>query len=97
LEVSKYIEKHNLLARVPSINQEIKNIAKEYGFITRGDYLFVIMETPRVITLGELHNAGLSSGLPIAGATTGHIKFCMPLIADDEYFDVLRTRLKRLF
>jgi putrescine aminotransferase len=97
LEVSKYIEKHNLLARVPLINQEIKNIAKEYGFITRGDYLFVIMETPRVITLGDLHNAGLSSGLPIAGATTGHIKFCMPLIADDEYFDVLRTRLKRLF
>jgi adenosylmethionine-8-amino-7-oxononanoate aminotransferase len=97
LAVSSYIEEHNLLKNVAYINRELKSIAAEHGLVSRGDYLFVIMETPFEVTLGDLHDAGLSSGLPTAGASTGHIKFCAPLIADEEYFSTLRARMKRLF
>lgn len=97
LAVKDIIEEKNLLGRVYEINSEFKKIADEYGFISRGDYLFTIMETPVTITTGDLHDVGLSSGLPIQGATTGHIKFCFPLIADEEYFYHLRKRLKTLF
>ena len=94
LAVTKIIEENNLLSRVKWINDKIKEIANDFGCISRGDYLFMIMETPKIVTLGDLHNAGLSSGLPIEGATTGHIKFCLPLTVDDEYFHTLKTRLK---
>jgi adenosylmethionine-8-amino-7-oxononanoate aminotransferase len=97
LAVSKYIEDNNLLSRVAAINKEFKNIANEYGFKIRGDFLFSIMETPRRITSGELHDVGLSTGLPTNDANTGNIKFCTPLTADDEYFYTLKSRLKLLF
>jgi adenosylmethionine-8-amino-7-oxononanoate aminotransferase len=97
LAVSSYIEQHDLLKNVAYINCELKSIAADYGLVSRGDYLFVIMETPFEVTLGNLHNVGLSSGLPTAGASTGHIKFCAPLIADEKYFSTLRASMKKLF
>ena len=99
LAVSKYIENNDLLARVPVINKELKNIANEYGFRVRGEFLFIIMDTPKMISSGELHDAGLSSGRPNndSSSGTGNIKFCLPLTADDEYFYTLQKRLKLLF
>ena len=94
LAVTQFITDNNLLSRARSINQELRKITDAFGFNARGNYTFVIMDTPKPVTLQDLHVAGLCSGLPVRGSTTGQIKIAAPLIADEEYFIELKNRLK---
>lgn len=90
LVATKKIE--GLLTRVPYIKQQLEYIAQDFGLNYRGDGLFMCMDTPRNITLGQLSSAGLAATIPGLNC----VKVIAPLIADDEYFYELKTRLKTL-
>lgn len=90
LVATKKIE--GLLSRVPYIKQQLVYIAEDLGLNYRGDGLFMCYDTPRNITLGQLSSAGMAATIPGLNC----VKVIAPLIADDEYFYELKTRLKPL-
>lgn len=81
-----------LLSRVPYIKQQLEYIAQDLDLNYRGSGLFMCMDTPKNITLGQLSSAGLAATIPGINC----VKVAAPLIADDEYFYELKTRLKPL-
>lgn len=82
----------SLLPNVKNIHEKLKAIATEFGLPYRGENLFMCYDTPRTITLAELSIARMAATIP--GELC--VKVIAPLIADDEYFYELRTRLKTL-
>ncbi len=96
LAVTKYIEERNLFSKVSEINLKLKEIAREFSLPVKGDHLMVSYEFPRVVDSQDLFNVGLCSGIPIDDPDTGRIKLIPPLIADDEYFEVLKKSIKSL-
>lgn len=90
LAATKKIE--TLLSRAPTIQAELKSIADELGLNYRGDALFACFDTPRLITLAELAEKGMAATIPGLNC----VKVISPLIADEEYFQELKTRLKTL-
>jgi adenosylmethionine-8-amino-7-oxononanoate aminotransferase len=81
-----------LLSRVPYINSKLVEIGQELGLSNRGEGLFMCYDTPKNITLGQLSSAGMAATIPGLNC----VKVISPLIADDEYFHELKTRLKTL-
>ncbi len=94
--VTNFIDEHNLLMRVPYINSRLIEIAHEFSLPTRGNHLMVAFDFPRLLSSQDMYDAGLCSGIPIDDDTTGRIKIIPPLIADEEYFGLLRNAIKRL-
>jgi adenosylmethionine-8-amino-7-oxononanoate aminotransferase len=83
---------NSLLHRVPYINQELCKIANELGLNSRGKNLFMCFDLPREVSIADLSRVKLAATLP------GHkcVKLFPPIIADEEYFQTLKTRLKKL-
>lgn len=97
LETTKYIEENNLFENVLSSNKKIKSIAQSLNCNSRGDYSMVCLDLDHKITNQDLWNHGMATGLPITPKVAkGQIKIVTPLIADDEFFDQLNIRLKKL-
>jgi len=90
LVATKKIEK--LLPRVDGIKQRLVGIGESLGLTYRGDCLFACYDTPTIYTLADLSSVGLAATIPGLNC----IKVISPLIADDEYFGELQTRLEAL-
>ena len=90
LVATKKIE--NLLPRVDGIKQRLMGIGESLGLTYRGDCLFACYDTPTTYTLANLSSVGLAATIPGLNC----IKIISPLIADDEYFGELQTRLEAL-
>ena len=82
----------NSLPKISNIRKEIESIGRKLGFNVRGEGLFVCYETPKNISLAELSSAGLAATIPGSFC----IKMVVPLIADLEYFDTLKTNLQKI-
>ena len=82
----------SLLDRVPFIHSELIKIAEELGIVWRGEGLFMCYDFPRYISLAELSSVGLVASIP----SKTSVKVIAPLIADDEYFQHLKTNLQRI-
>jgi adenosylmethionine-8-amino-7-oxononanoate aminotransferase len=83
---------NSLLYRVPHINQELCKIAEELDLNVRGENLFLCFDVPKNLTIGNLSQAKLASTL----SGDYCIKIFPPIIADEEYFETLKIRLKTL-
>lgn len=91
LSATKQIQ--NLLPETPKIHQKLKNIATELDINWRGANTFMAFDFDRVISFEELIRvANFSASIP----GDKSVKVFAPLIADDEYFDALRSGLQRL-
>lgn len=83
----------NLLPQTTEIHQRLKDIASELDINWRGANTFMAFDFDRLITFEELYRvANFSASLP----GDKSVKVFAPLIADDEYFNALRTGLQRL-
>lgn len=98
IQTTKLIEHHNYLANVPENNAKIMNIANEFKLTARGSNSMVCIDLPMALNAQDFWNFGLATGLPIqARQTPGQLKIVAPLIADDEYFEVLYDRVEKMF
>jgi adenosylmethionine-8-amino-7-oxononanoate aminotransferase len=91
LIATKKIE--SLLHRVPVINKELRTIADEFELTWRGENLFMCYDTNINVSIATLSSVGKLAGTNIG---VNSIKVIPPLIADDEYFDALRTGLTKI-
>lgn len=97
IEVSKYIEKNNLFSKVKENNNRLVDMAKKLGCNYRGEYSMVCLDVDAKITPQDLWNHGLSTGIPDQSKVAkGQIKIVSPLIADEEFFVSLETRIEKL-
>lgn len=97
-KVNEIIVRDKLFERIPEIEAKMDNIAKvmmDEGYIQsyRRGGLFMALDTDKVTSIANFVKAGLGATTTNAGA----IKVIAPLIADDEYFDVMERRLSRFF
>jgi len=97
-KVNEIIVRDKLFDRIPEIEAKMDNIAKvmkEEGYIEsyRRGGLFMALDTDKITSIANFVKAGLGATTTNAGA----IKVIAPLIADDEYFDVMERRLSRFF
>lgn len=98
IETTKYIQKYNLFDQVFNNNKKIKQIADSLSCNSRGDYSMVCIDLDKRVSNQDLWAQGLATGLPMQPTVaTGQIKCVVSLIADDEFFDQLSTRLKKLY
>jgi hypothetical protein len=98
IQTTKLIEHHNYLANVPENNAKIMNIANEFKLTARGSNSMVCIDLPIELNAQDFWEFGLATGLPIqARQTPGQLKIVTPLIADDEYFQVLYDRVEKMF
>ena len=82
----------NLLPQATKIHQKLTDIATELDLNWRGAGTFMAFDFDRAISLSDINNAGFAASLP----GDKSVKVFAPLIADDEYFDALRSGLQRL-
>ena len=68
------------------------DIATELDLNWRGAGTFMAFDFDRAISLSDINNVGFAASLP----GDKSVKVFAPLIADDEYFDALRSGLHRL-
>jgi adenosylmethionine-8-amino-7-oxononanoate aminotransferase len=98
IETTKYIENNKLLDNCSNINLKLKNLANYFGCVSRGDNMFICIDVNEYITPEDLWKAGLATGLPSQSFTAkGQIKIAAPLIADEDFFKILKDRLEILF
>lgn len=83
----------SLLDRVPYINKQLRDIATEFELNWRGENLMMCFDTDTNLSLADLVN---SSQLLAAIRIPNSLMIIPPLIADDEYFSVLWTELKKI-
>ena len=98
IETTKLIKHHNYMANVPSNNAKIMKIAEDFKVTARGSNSMVCIDLPVHLTPQDFWDYGLATGLPIQSTQSpGQIKIVSPLIADDEYFEVLYDRIESMF
>ena len=83
---------NSLLHRVPYINQELCKIANELSLNCRGENLFMCFDLPRDVSIADLSKVKLAATLPGDRC----VKLFPPIIADEEYFETLKSYLKIL-
>lgn len=94
LIVSKKIE--ILLDRIPYINKQICKISNELELSITGKNLFLSLNTSKNMTMADLSKAKLASTIWNPSIENKSIKIFPPIIADEEYFETLKIRLKTL-
>jgi putrescine aminotransferase len=96
IEITRYIEKYNLLSKVSDNNKRLKNIADSLNCNMRGDYSMVTLDIDAEVTSQDFWDYGLSTSEQFPLVSKGQTTIVCPLIADEEYFDTIKTRLTSL-
>jgi putrescine aminotransferase len=96
IEITRYIEKYNLLSKVSDNNKRLKNIADSLNCNMRGEHSMVTLDIDSEVTSQDFWDHGLSTSdqFPLVGK--GQTTIVCPLIADEEYFDTIKIRLSSL-
>ena len=83
----------SLLYRVPTITKELVSIGQELGLNYRGDGLLFCYDLPKDYSIADFVN---HSRLSVTLRIPKCLMIIPPLIADDEYFDIVKSDLKKV-